>query len=67
MLAVFLMAFFKIKEGVENMGASPPVASAVALDTISDFCKQNPDDSTCKKNTSTTTTTTTSTPPTMGN
>jgi hypothetical protein len=49
MLAVFLMAFFKIKEGAENMGASPAVASAVAVETISDACKQNPDGEGCKK------------------
>jgi DNA integrity scanning protein DisA with diadenylate cyclase activity len=49
MLAVFLMAFFKIKEGAENMGASTAVASAVAVETISEACKQNPDGEGCKK------------------
>lgn len=54
MLAVFLMAFFKIKEGAENMGASTAVASAVAVETISEACKQNPDGEGCKKPTPTT-------------
>jgi hypothetical protein len=49
MLAVFLMAFFKIKEGMEVKGAPPAVASAVAAETISDACKENPDGEGCKK------------------
>jgi len=49
MLAIFLMAFFKIKEGAENMGAPPEVASAVAAEKISDICTSNPNDPTCKK------------------
>jgi hypothetical protein len=49
MLAVFLMAFLKIKEGMEEKGALPAVASAVAAETISDACKQNPDGEGCKK------------------
>jgi len=49
MLAVFLMAFLKIKEGMEEKGATPAVASAVAAETISDACKQNPDGEGCKK------------------
>jgi len=49
MLAIFLMAFFKIKEGAENMGAPPDVASAVAAEKISDICTSNPNDPTCKK------------------
>ena len=49
MLAVFLMAFFKIKEGMEEKGAPPAVASAVAAETISDACKENPDGEGCKK------------------
>lgn len=49
MLAVFLMAFFKIKEGMEEKGASTAVASAVAVETISEACKQNPDGEGCKK------------------
>jgi hypothetical protein len=49
MLAVFLMAFLKIKEGMEANGAPPAVASAVAAETISDACKQNPDGEGCKK------------------
>jgi hypothetical protein len=57
MLAVFLMAFLKIKEGMEEKGAPPAVASAVAAETISDICTSNPNDPTCKKNTTTTTST----------
>jgi hypothetical protein len=62
MLTIFLMAFFKIKEGAENMGATPDVASAVAAEKISDICTSNPNDPTCKKNTTTTTTTSTMPP-----